>query len=330
MVRHRRIRPLLAPETVAFLVAVAGYAAHFAFVPAAMSSALFGRWIPTVAKGYLAFKISLVDLTTACILYGVPMAAAPFLLAPVRDTPSWRLARAFAVMTAGATVVFFVQRKGFYYHLIPAVGGMAMIASLLVWEVWWQGPAGGEGALRLSGVVPVLCAVALGALALRDVALGVSLARRGSAAQAPTPFEAVVLARTKPGDPVLCFSIDSFPCQPTLLTLGRRPGSHYHGNHFTVPFFYAGEKKTPPDAPFPYHSPDAMPPEEARYLREMREDIAKLRPPVIFVHDKPSTWKCFASFNFHEYLTRTGFIAGAMRGYRRVGEVGDLAVYVRE
>jgi hypothetical protein len=83
------------------------------------------------------------------------------------------------------------------------------------------------------------------------------------------------------------------------------------------------------DAPFPYLKAGARLANEERRLRaELQSDILKNHPKLILVDGHHTCDWCPAGFGMHDYLTRTGFVADAMSGYRNAGTVGEFVTYV--
>ena len=322
LVRHRRPRALVAPETLAAAAVVLAYAAHFALLPAAVREAFFHRWLPLIANGYAAYDAPLREILARRGLWGALGAAAlPFLLRPSEPSPAWRLARAFSVATIAAAAGFVLQHKGWSYHLLPAVGGAVVLALLMLAESTDAGRR-----LRVAPIVPPLSAGALSLAAGLCVLAGVLLVREGIHPRYSTAYHVAIAARSDPGDAVLFLDTDVVPQHPTLLELGRRPGSRYYGNLFTLPMLYRGARATA--SGFPYHEGAAMPEEERRLLNELAEDVRQFAPRIVFVPTGPAM-ALPPGFSILEWLNASGWTARALAAYAPLAQVGNHLMFVR-
>lgn len=111
---------------------------------------------------------------------------------------------------------------------------------------------------------------------------------------------------------------------PSLLQVNRRPASRYLFL-FPIPLIYRAEgvrsiRKSG------YRGPSELSIEERRVLDELAADIAEKRPRLVLVDNRGFCQGCPRGFGLHEYLDRAGFLATALAGYERTGEMGGYLV----
>ena len=322
LILHRDRRRLVSPETVALAAVVAAYGVHFAVLPLAVRDAFFHRWLPLIAHGYAAYDAPLAELLThRGVVTTLAAAALPFLVRPRSASPGWRLALPFSCATAAAVAGFVAQHKGWPYHLLPAIGGAMAVAFVLLAESTEAG--------RRLRARPIARPASLGALAVAGLlctVAGALLVRYGAAPRLSTAYHLVIASRSEPGDAVLFLDTDILPQHPTLLELGRRPGSRYYGNLFTLPMLYRGARATA--AGFPYHTGAAMPEEERRLLDELAEDVRRFDPSIVFVPTGPAM-ALPPGFRILEWLNATGWSARALAAYAPLAQVGSHLMFVR-
>jgi hypothetical protein len=333
---RRRFAPLVAPETVGLVGAGLAYAAHFLVIPSAMRDAFFGRWLALTARGYHVYDRS-PWVAIPMLGYWAPpiLAAGVFIGRRPRGAPAWDLARALAVATLVAVLVFFVQRKLWDYHAIPAQFLFGAVAALALAEGLPSRSPRGEIAMRWLGVragwsrTAARGAVAVLAVAAAVLACGAPVERNLAEILETQPLARAIAAHSAPGDPVLIVVTSVQPTYPLLLQLGRRPGSRLLW-FFPLPMLYA-DATARHGAAFPYRvDPTTVPPEESRLRRELREDVAKWRPPLVLIDAGAWCLGCPLGFRVLEYLERTGVLEAALADYRRAGEVESFAVFLSE
>ncbi len=327
---HRKIRPLVAPEALAFVVAGLGYAVHFLFLLPPVRAAFLFRWLPFVAKGYAAMNLpyTVVFLNPAFWIACALLLAA--LLRPPRGSGrAPQLAAPLTAMGLAAALSYVLQHKGWTYHLTPALAAILGILAL------WLAPR--HIFQRLGSFVS-----ARNALATTFVLLGLWALNLGTQANAPRFRDRLVkdpgvpraiAELSREGDPILVISRLEV-VYPTLLQLNRRPGSRYLWS-FPLPMLY--EDAVYRDGQFPYRGALTATPDENRFLDELAEDIRRLRPKLIFLddkrlvfllHDPQNFWPRPKRFSVNDYLAQNGFLAAAMWDYHRSDFQGDLVLYV--
>ena len=256
--------------------------------------------------------------------HALPASAGAFLLLVLAILHLRRLAPwSSAILAAAglATLAFLVALGHLHWSAAPVIVGWLVIAGLLPLlqgrSVPWTAPVWMS---RLLAVLPhaVLAVIVARAVAVR-VSKGAEYVFEGN------PIAAAVARYTSEGDPVLFISTSVEPAYPLLVQMNRRPASRYLWS-FMVPMFYKGVHPGA-DGQFPYHVTNT-PPEEARYLRELADDIAASRPALIVIVEGP--WQASPpGFDLVQYLGKTGFAKTAMKDYVALPErAWDTRIFV--
>jgi hypothetical protein len=387
LVAKRRGRNLFRAEALVFALIGLIYAGHFFFLPGLVKAELFGRWLPFIAAKYHVYNnpfgllVSRGEVWIACLMIVLS------LVVYSRSNKIWSMACPLAAFTAASLFIYFLQHKGWRYHLVPALYGSLLIwtnASLLLTEYVFRrsGPR-----MRSTTSIAISLAALLAALILLLpptrrlvgssrfapvlIGLGVpflaaffyasewiysQLGRRLrlvyrfvplpllavgalvliSRVLGGTPYDepalsgekaSVIRQYTKAGEPVLFISTDVGEAYPLLLQLNRRPGSRYVTT-FPIAMLYAGVRRDA-DGRFPYRTGEFLIPEEKRFLEELGEDIAKLRPRLILIDNDGRYQACPEGFVPKEYLRVVGFVQWAMGNYVQIPSVSDDEIFLR-
>ncbi len=309
----REIRRFATAELAGFASVPVAYALHFLFVPAAMRDSFFYRWVPLVARNYSVYSSAFPDIITAVIVIAalvslVALAARGLWAGSIRV-----LADALSVFVLGSVAVYAFQAKGWFYHQVAAVGGTVLLLGMVV--AARCAPVKPGRAVALS--VRALGAMVLGMLWLVVVVGGYAEPDSGLFV---SRFGPLIDRYSRKGEPVLFVSTHVTPAYPTLVQKERRPGSRYLW-FFPIPMLRH-------QAAAPGSRADALSSEERRLLRELAEDIAVRRPPLVFVSAENGCPGCAPDFNVLGYLEQAGFVEASLRDYARVGEAFGFVQFV--
>lgn len=324
--RGRRLKPLLKPEMALFVGGGLAYALHFAFLPEEVRAAFFGRWLPLVARGYVAYDQpwSAMLMRPGVVLALMGSLAGWLLARPGRDANA-RLAGLFAILGAVSLLLYLAQQKGWLYHQIPAMFGGAMAAALGVFrrvagtgspEAGSQGPTLRLAAFVVGGTT-MACVVVLG-----------FKAQEGFRAWPDPGIGAIVGRYSQEGDPVLFVSTQVGSVYPLLLQLNRRAASRYITTF--PPALIYGQERGAPGGDSLYHSRETMGLEESRFLEELGADIARVKPPMILIDAQESPQAMPEGFTFPGYFEAAGFLEREMEDYREVETAFNFLIFVRD
>lgn len=122
--RRRRFSALAAPEVLIVTGFAVTYAIHFLVIPVAMRDAFFLRWIPLIVENFHVYNNPISVLYSVAVLGGVVLT---FVVA--RQVPSVRTLQveALTLSMVIAAGLFYLQQKGWLYHLYPVVGFLIVL-----------------------------------------------------------------------------------------------------------------------------------------------------------------------------------------------------------
>jgi hypothetical protein len=307
------------------------YAVHFAFVPASMREAFFGRWLPLASSRYAAYHwgwdhvFSLKTLHVSALLVVA-------LWLPWREPYRAMMRRAapFVMFGFGSSLVMISQHKGWPYHLIPMAAGIYLTAALVLAEVMQhqvdETPAEGGGLLRIQRRVltarPVLLIVLVGAWYASVVAHSPTLFQRHR-----SPTAALIRRVTAEDDAVAYLTTAVQTVYPEAFHTGRKPGTRYLWT-FPIAYLFEGRRKKL-DQKATYVPPPERTAEHEQLIADLTEDIATRRPKLVFVWRGNGCQGCPPHFVIARYLQRSGFYERALGDYYQTKRIGYWDVWAR-
>jgi hypothetical protein len=304
-----RGKALRRPEQLAFAAVLLGYALHFALLPGAVRDG-FVATVDLVLRAYGAYNQPLgVLLVNPSVLAALGLGAGALLAS--RWLPR---ARPLALASLAALLAALWQRKGWPYHLLPALTFGAAAAALLASELLARTP------LRARGAALLLLALA---------AWGNGRALVGAIAN--TELRAAERAQTlvrelAAGGAILALDTSVAPLFPTV---------NYTGLDSTLRYAclwpLAGVyRDVPADAePFRYATTGAAAALEQHLVDALAADLER-RPPALIVVRRPP-WQAFANprFDVLTWLRRHPRLAEPFAAFRPAAETAALVFYTR-
>jgi len=347
---RKTIRPFASPEFLGFAGLGLAYAGHFLFLPSPMGEALFDRWIPLIARGYGAYNVPQPEdlfkpsiFATLVLTVYLPLAVAR------KKFSGYRFVGPLAAFTAGSLTMYFVEHKGWPYHLNPVWLGSVFLgvlatASFLEWRFPRLLSFDAEGG-KLSPAQFALANIGFGLFVVG--AMGLVVVNRpgplenplslvltrlnfegGSAEEYVVPDEIPSLfGPPVVREPVLIISTSVAEVFPRVVDLDLEIASRYLWT-FPIALLYADA----PDHPegFPYHAMDESPPEELQFLQELGDDIVNNAPKVIVIDYAGQAQGCPVGFNPADYLRVNGFVGRYMTNYKEPRDIMGKKVYYRK
>jgi hypothetical protein len=332
VLRFRRVRDLLKPETVAVAVTGLIYALHFLLLPEAVRQSLFNRWIPFIADRYSVYEAPWTALfhnsqVIVCFALGV----AALFIKPGGKGFVATLQRPLAIFTLSGVMLFFIQHKGWYYHTLPMLSGAVMLCGVLFvgsrlfsFADTPEGKGARHGRMTATRFFQALTVIILlyGVLTYR------LWNQYKDGERDAADVRALIEEASKPGDPVLILSTSVAPAYPLLIRLNRKPGSRYLW-HYPIGMFYGGVT-VDSTGDFPYHTEMNVPPEERRYLAEISEDVRNFKPVLVIIDDRAPPQGCPPGFRLIDYFAANGFLGNQLQDYRQLDAGPGLHAFQRE
>jgi hypothetical protein len=138
LIATKKVTNLFKPE---IIIVVAGgfiYLGHLLLLPSQMTEALFHRWLPLYMSGYEVTNntqmYTMDFIARRNNLIPIIMILLPFLTVKFNNNLS-RLSKGLSFYTLGGVLVYFIQHKGYAYHLIPASSGALLIFAISVAQI---------------------------------------------------------------------------------------------------------------------------------------------------------------------------------------------------
>ncbi|MEL6270846.1 MAG: hypothetical protein AAFU54_10355 [Chloroflexota bacterium] len=132
---HRRVRPLFAPEVIAFAVTGILYVLHPFFVFPADALRIYSTIWANYGNYYLYWEPMTWGeiLFSTNVLIGVAASVLGVALAYIStDETQRRLTIGLAMAIAGSVIVYTIQRRGFSYHFMPAIYFICVTMALVL------------------------------------------------------------------------------------------------------------------------------------------------------------------------------------------------------
>jgi len=299
----RKWQPI-APETLALFIVLLLYLVHFFFLPEAMVSAYFKRWVPMLVKYYDTYDISYGEMFAVrkvYLLLGGICALLSLALRRFFKTPVAQLLPLLSWTVLAALGVFYIQHKGFLYHLLPAMGVTSLILG-----IWCA-----EGLRFLPRWLGSIAFVCLGLIFLILLAVAPRVERTN-------PLESTIAQYSKENDRVLIISTSIATAYPITVQMHRPPGSRYLTS-FPIAFLMKEQ---------PQHYPtwEEASPQLKQFIQELKEDINTLKPQLILINDTNYCQACPVDFNIYQFLTQIGLLEPVLKTYTRKPDSAGYAV----
>jgi hypothetical protein len=290
----RAKRRSLEPGFALFALTGLTYGAHFLLLPEEVRHALFDTWLPELANGYRAYGAPWVAFQTLLPVWGTVLALALAALAG--------RGRMLGLLALAALTVYFVQWKGWFYHLIPALlfAGSAFAASVGPWLTPLLMQASRVTAAFLGGLILVLLV-------------------RGNAV--PDGGEARLLLERElsAGDTVVYIGSDLTPAYPWLPLHGVRNIARY-------PVTFPLVVLWPDGHPAPFGPPASE--ADASFRRDLAADLDGRADWVVLSTESPCT-HCGEGVDVPRFLAETGMTPTLESRYHLHAELPTLQIWAR-
>jgi len=266
------------------------YFLHFFFLPRDVFDSFFRRYIPLTVKGYEAYNVTFADMLSDYLFLGIAFAVIASVAAAYQWRPRYKNAvYALSLFSAASLLMFLQQKKGFHYHLIPALYSAAVLS---VWLAQMLAERFAAFPARRRIAASLLLAPAAPCLLLA----GYWLLRLPGYSWQPISGETRQALETysRPGEAVFNAVRLVEPGFSVLTELNRRPACRYFTLWPPSLIQHLYEKGDP-----------SAPEEEERFLKEITDEARKSKPALV--------WSDKGNF---EYLSKHNFFKNLYGNYR--------------
>lgn len=314
LIKYRRARPLVAPETIAAAAAAVAYLAHFAAIPS-VGRGFFSVLLPEVLRGYSAFdapRSELLQSAGMALVRALPMFGV--LAVAARFSPLRRLAGSLICLYVLGNAAYLQHGKMWPYTYHVARQAEVLLAAVACSGVWHWLLARAYAWPRRG------FATTLGALAL------VFAAFHANAPNDDADAAALLRSETRPGQPVLVLATTGAAAYPTIVQQNLHQGSRYLWP-FPAVLTHADEIRHQSG---PIHVAGPRSAFERQFLSVLAEDVRRSQPAVVLIQEEPACERCEGRFTLAQYFRETRvleeilaadysppFSAAGFRVYRR-------------
>jgi hypothetical protein len=288
LVATRRVRPLIAPETLAAAAAGVAYLAHFLLIPS-IGRPFFSILVPAVRDGYHAFDVPRAEMLAAtgmALVRAIPMFA--ILALAVRFTPLRRFTGSLLWLYLLGNLTYVQHGKGWPYTYHVARQAEVLLAAVACSGVWHWLTARQYAWPRRGYATTLACLTAAFAIL------------HGSAPDDQPPAKAVLEREARAGDPVLVLASRGGAAFPPILQLRLRQASRYLWP-FPAVLFHADDII----GGGPVDGARLTGPAERQFLETIAADIRVRRPVVVMIQEEPACETCEGRFTLAQYFRDT-------------------------
>ncbi len=303
--RIYRVPEMFAVYSVAFIFAV-----HLFLLPGSIHSPFFTRWIPFITAGYDSYNASIPDMIRWNLRFWPLFLGSAVLsvFAMSRSRSAVRYILEFLLAAAILAVgMFFLQQKGWLYHLFPALG-LAVVLVYVALVVLYERYISKGTAGRLTCI-----ALLLSPVAICLVLTGSSFERADSMYSDMDEFLKVIDTYSAAGERISFISTSVYPKYPTLVYADRLPGTRFLLT-FPIALIY-NDVVSSDSSSFCYRSPGDLTDEEMQFLMELGTDIRMNRPALVFIDASVVCQACPPGFMIDDYLIHSGWMDEYMSDY---------------
>lgn len=309
--RSGRKKTLNKPEMLGVYVIALMFTVHLMLLPGSLNSPFFTRWLPYVTEHYSSYNDTFYRLISKNLMLW-PVLAGAFTVGLYSVTKT-KAAIRFLLETLILAVVigvilYFLQHKGWIYHLFPAYGFAIVL--------WSFAAAILQGNLRSrrtawnpAGIILLFCPLIICLLIA-----GKSFRLADSHYTDMDDYLEMIEDYSNPDERIAFISTSVYPKYPTLVYADRLPGTRFM---FTFPIAFSNHRVSSDDpSEFHYRSPEECTDEESRFLMELGLDIQENRPALVFIQATEQCQGCPPGFRVDEYLISIGWLDEYMYNYR--------------
>jgi hypothetical protein len=301
--KYRRFVYLKTPEMLATALTCFVYSAHFYFLPVAMKTNFFHRWVPLIASGYGVYDCDYPHLLFVGCLTGL----LPVLIAAAISM-RWRrttLSVPLLIWGISAYVSIVLQKKGWFNHFLPMLAPCCMLAAIQLQCFLSDFLCSNNDKKKRCRFLAISCVLILACCFMPWV-----IFRKLYVYRYLGEDKKVILSQTMPSDSVMVLS-DSLPdSYPTLLQTGRQTAGRYF---FLFPITMINYVRDKTKSQAEIKLLDAQ---ESAVLAEIDADIRRFRPRLILVQESSDNQR----FPALKYFKQKDFFNAAIANYTRVGD----------
>ncbi|MCD4707540.1 MAG: hypothetical protein K8S62_07355 [Candidatus Sabulitectum sp.] len=312
------------PEMIAVYSVVLFFAVHLLLLPGSIQSPFFTRWIPVIAAGYHSYNVSIPAMILGNLRFWFQFLGSAILSGFAMFRNKYATRHLLELLLAASTLaigLFFLQHKGWIYHLFPAFGLVAVLITVSVAVLYEKYESKGIAGRSINIVLllaPVAVCLILTGNSFRQAA--------DSMYSNMDEFLKVIEIYSDPGERISFISTSVYPKYPTLVYADRLPGTRFM-SAFPIALIYS-DTAAYSSSGFCYRSPPDMTNEETQFLAELGMDIQINRPALVFICAEVTCQGCPPGFRIYDYLSNSGWLDEHMSDYEFLFTCGGFRTYL--
>lgn len=309
--RSGKKKTLNKPEMLTVYAIVLMFTVHLLLLPESLNSPFFTRWLPYVTEHYSSYNDTFYRLISKNLMLWPVLAGGIavgiFSVTKTRSATRFLLETLILVIVIGV-ILYFLQHKGWIYHLFPAFGFAVVlwaVAAAVLYEKYRPTRIIG----KLVGITLLFCPLIICLLIA-----GKSFQLADSHYTDMDDYLELIEVHSNPDERIAFISTSVYPKYPTLVYADRLPGTRFM---FTFPIAFSNHNTATDDSSeFRYRSLEECTDEERLFLMELGIDIQKNRPALVFIQATEQCQGCSPGFRVDEYLISIGWLDEYMYNYR--------------
>ncbi len=309
--RSGKTKTLNKPEMLTIYSIAFLFAVHLILLPESLHSPFFTRWLPYVAEHYSSYNETFYRLISKNLMLWPVLiggiAAGLFSMTKTRSANRFLLETLILAVVIGV-ILYFLQHKGWIYHLFPAFG-FAVVLWAVVAVILQEKYRSTRTTGNLAGIALLFCPLIICLLIA-----GKSFQLADSHYTDMDDYLELIEVYSNPDQRISFISTSVYPKYPTLVYADRLPGTRFM---FTFPIAFANHNTASDDSSeFGYRSPEECTDDERRFLMELGMDIQNNKPALVFIQATEQCQGCPPGFRVDEYLINIGWLDEYMSTYR--------------
>ncbi|MCK4505339.1 MAG: hypothetical protein KAW14_06970, partial [Candidatus Aegiribacteria sp.] len=274
-------------------------------------SPFFARWLPYIAEHYSSYNETFYRLISKNLMLWPVLiggiAVGLFSVTKTRSATRFLLETLILAIAIG-TFLYFLQHKGWIYHLFPAFGFAIVlwsVAAAILYEKYRSTRTTGN----LTGITLLFCPLIICLLIA-----GNSFQLADSHYTDMNDYLELIEVYSNPDERISFISTSVYPKYPTLVYADRLPGTRFM---VTYPIAFAYHNTAADNSTeFRYRSSEEWTDDERWFLMELGMDIQKNRPALVFIQATEQCQGCPPGFRIDEYLVSIRWLDEYMLNYR--------------
>jgi hypothetical protein len=291
------------------------YSIHFFLIPG--MSSFYNYWIGIISEGYPAYNNSFSDIFSHFIQkWGIGLLFTIFTMffITIKSSKYFYLAGCFGWMAFFTILLYFIQTKGWPYHLLPFFLSIFLAFFFLI--IGFIKRTKKRKLVFLS--IPIILIFLYSLHSFSNLFLETELKNPFSFPK--NEFSETIVTLTEIDDKIIFLDTSVFPGFPAITLTERLNGSRFLTT-FPIAFIFRNSKD--------YIVAEKWKSFENDFYNMLLTDISQNKPKLIFINTSDSPQATSKNFQISKYLEIRGFYNFLASEYIKTLSVKNFDVYIR-